>query len=240
MADSWDLDRGPSPEQSAGKHQGPLVPYLIDRTSATPLTASCPTDVMRNTLGVGPCQYILACEGLGAQGDPTPNSVMLWVEKQFEQKKEKKAADDIQERLAQMTRHVADARSRIERYHQFAAQVRKTLAGKQGSDQFRVTLDDLERCAAAGLSPASAPERAKQLASEVTVLIGSGNALPACQRLGHELRAIGAVQDRALAKCRMMVRRLQALGRTVAASQPPDAALAEEVQRLAQQMLQNK
>ena len=167
IADSWDLDRGPSPEQSAGKHQGPLVIYPIDRSTATPLTATCPTDVMRNTLGVGPCQYILACEGLASQGDPTPNSVMGWVEKQFEHKKQQKAADDIRERLAQMTQHVADARVRIERYKQFAGQARKTLAGKPGSDQFRAILDDLERCVAAGLSPASAPERARQLAGKL-------------------------------------------------------------------------
>jgi hypothetical protein len=239
IADSWDLDRGPSPEQSAGKHQGPLVTYPIDRSTATPLTATCPTDVMRNTLGVGPCQYILACEGLASQGDPTPNSAMGWVERQFEQKKQKKAADDIQERLAQMTKHVADARSRIERYRLFANQVRKALAGKEGAEEFGATLDDLERSAAGGLSTASAPERARQLAGEVAALIGTGNALATCQRLGQELRAIGAVQDRALATCRMTVRRLQAQGRTVAASQPADAGLAQEVQRLAGQMLRN-
>ena len=195
---------------------------------------------MRNTLGVGPCQYILACEGLASQGDPTPNSVMGWVEKQFEQNKQRKAADDIQERLTQMTKHVADARSRIERYNQFAAQVTKTLAGKPGADQFRATLGDLERCAAAGLGPASAPDRARQLADKVAALIVAENDLAACQSLGQELRAIGAVQDRALATCRMMVRCLQAQGRTVAASQSSDASLAQEVRRLAEQMLQNK
>src|SRR5262249_20881953 len=102
-ADSWDFDRGPEAGQTRAKHEGPLLTYLIDRTPATPLTASCPTDVMRNTLGVGPCQYILACEGMGAEGDPTPNSVMGWVEKQFQQKKQRKAADDIKERLEFMT-----------------------------------------------------------------------------------------------------------------------------------------
>ena len=38
----------------------------------------------------------------------------------------------------------------------------------------------------------------------------------------------------------MTVRRLQAQGRTVAASQPPDASLPKEVQRLAEQILQSK
>jgi hypothetical protein len=240
LANSWELDRGLGPGQNDGKHPGPFVIYPIDRSTSTPLTATCPTDVMRNTLGVGPCQYILACEGLASQGDPTPNSVMSRVEKQFEQKKDKKAASDIKERLDQMTQHVADARLRIERYSDFAPRVRKGVAGKPGSDAFEAIIDDLQRCVTNGLGPASAPAKARQLAAEVAALIGTENAFAACQRPGQQLRAIGAIQDRALAKCRMAVRRLQSQGRTTASSQPADAGLAQEVQRLAEQMLQSK
>jgi hypothetical protein len=240
VADSWDMDRGPQPDQTAGKHQGPLLVYPIDRSTATPLTASCPTDVMRNTLGVGPCQYILACEGLAAQGDPTPNSVMNWVEKQFEGKKEKKAANDIKERLEQMVKHVADARLRIGRYAEFAGQVRKLSAHKPGSGPCLSIVDDLDRFIVAGLTPAASPERAKKLATEVAALIGKENALAACQDLGEQLRSIGAVQDSTLAKCRMAVRRLRQQGRAIDASQSQDAGVAEEVWRLAEQMLLRK
>ena len=237
-ADSWDMDRGPSPQQSAGDHQGPLVIYPLDRSIATPLTATCPTDVMRNTLGVGPCQYILACEGLASQGDPTPNSVMGWVEKQFEQKKEKKAADDIKERLNQMAQHIADARSRIERYADFSGEMRKLLASK--SDPFHAINDDLARFAGSGLALESSPERARQLAGEVADLLGQENAAAACRRLGEQLRSIGSIQDGTLAKCRMAVRRLKQQARTVATSQLPEAGLAPEVQRRAERFLQIK
>jgi hypothetical protein len=240
LADSWDKDRGPSPEQTAGKHLGPLIVYPIDRSSATPLTAVCPTDVMRNTLGVGPCQYILAVEGLAAEGDPTPNNVMDWVEKQFEQKKETKAADDIKERLEQMAAHVGHVRVRIERYGEFAGQVRGLLAGKAGAEPFAPIVADLNRFVEAGLSPTASPERARQLAAEVSALIGKENALDACRRLGEQLRSIGAVQDGALAKCRMAVRRLRQEGRTIAIVQPQDAELAQQIQRLAEQMLQKR
>jgi hypothetical protein len=240
VADSWDGDGGPSPEQVAGKHTGPLIVYPIDRSASTPLTTVCPTDVMRNTLGVGPCQYILAVEGLAAEGDPTPNNVMNWVEKQFEQKKESKAADDIKERLEQMTRHIADARTRIVRYREFAGQTRSLLAGKRGAEPFASIVADLSRFAEAGLAPAATPERARQLAAEVTALIGKENALAACQRLGGQLRTIGAIQDGALARCRMAVRRLKQEGRTIAVNQPQDAGLAQEVQLMAEQMLQKK
>jgi hypothetical protein len=240
VADSWDRERGPSSEQAAGRHSGPLVVYPLDRTRATPLTATCPTDVMRNTLGVGPCQYILAVEGMSAQGDPTPNSVMGWVEKQFEQKKDRKAADDIKERLEQMTKHVAEARARMERYAAFAGQVRKLLAGKPGSEPYVPMVDALDRVAKPGLAPSAAPERASQLAAEVSALIGKEDALAACQRSGEQLRVIGAVQDSTLTKCRMCVRRLRQEGRTIAVNQPAAAGLAQEVQRLADQMLLKK
>ncbi len=238
-ADSWDMESGPSPEQQAGTHEGPLLTYLIDRTPATPLTVLCPTDVMRNTLGVGPCQYILACEGLGAQGDPTPNSVMGWVEKQFQQRKQRKAADDIKDRLAHMTQHVREAHSRISRYAELSVKVGAVLAPPSAPESLRLLGQELGRYAAAGMVPEAAPERAQELARGVQGLVNRENAEGACLRLGEQLRAIGAIQDRALARCRMTVRRLRQEARMLAA-EPGAPAAVTEAQRLADQVLQDK
>jgi hypothetical protein len=259
LADSWTTEKpdGARPDRSAGfsplpldpatgkrtEAQAPTAPllvYPIDRSGATPLTVTCPTDVMRNTLGVGPCQYILACEGLSAQGDPTPDSVMKWVEKQFEQKKQKKAADDIKERLGVMVEHVAQAKTRMQRYAEFAGQLQKALAGKPGAELFRPAVDDLARFVAIGLGPTAEPAQAKSLAGEVAALVGKDDSLAKCQQLGERLRSIGAVQDGVLARCRMAVRRLQAQSRTMIASQSLDTGLAQEIQKLTDQMLQNK
>jgi hypothetical protein len=114
------------------------------------------------------------------------------------------------------------------------------LANKPGADTFRSIVDDMDRSIATGLGPTASPERARQLATEVSALIGKENALPACQRLGEQLRSIGAVQDRTLARCRMAVRRLKQQGRTDVANHSPTAGLAQEVQSLAEQMLQKK
>ena len=239
-ADSWEFHRGPTPSQAAGPHQGPLLIYPLDRTSDTPLTATCPTDVMRNTLGVGPCQYILACEGMAAQGDPTPNSVMNWVEKQFQQKKEKKAADDIKERLEVMVKHVAEARARLTRYQDFATRARALLAERPGMESPRAIVANLDRFLAAGLAPGASPDRARQLAEQLAAQIGKENALAACQELGAQLRALGTVQDSTLARCRMAVRRLRQEGRTMTAPAPGAGDPAQAVRSLAEQMLQSK
>ncbi|MHC4171697.1 MAG: hypothetical protein ACYST5_02000 [Planctomycetota bacterium] len=78
------------------------------------------------------------------------------------------------------------------------------------------------------------------LADKVIVLIGQGDALAQCQKLGSQIRAIAAVQDRALSKCRMAVRRIRQQCMMVAGREPQAADFAGEMQEMAEQMLQKK
>jgi hypothetical protein len=234
LADSWDLEKEPP----AGTQEKSTLIYPIDRSAATPLTVTVPTDIMRNALGVGPCQYILSCEGMTAEGNPTPNDVMNWIEKQFEQKKEKKVADDIKERLEQMTIHIGEARTRITRYAEFAAQIGKLSGAKES--EFGAILNDLDRFTAAGLVATATPARAKQLAGEVAALIGKENSANSSKTIGTQLRDIGAIQDRALARCRMGVRRLKQQGRAMPGTEMKETELAQQIHRLAEQMLQKE
>jgi hypothetical protein len=111
-------------------HAWPVIVYPIDRSRATPLRVFCPIDILRNTLGVGPCQYILEKEGFGSDIQPTADQVTSWVENLFEKKKEKQAADQIEERLKQMVEHMRQTQARIGQYGDFARQVQK-LRDKQ-------------------------------------------------------------------------------------------------------------
>ena len=217
----------------AVKGCGALVVYPLDRSRATPLTVLCPIDVMRNTLGVGPCQYVLAMEGLGTGGDPTPAVVASWIEKQFKRGRSRRRSAEIAERLGQMIRHVKHADARIGQYAAFGARV-TALLGSSGARATRGIADEL-----AASRPRAAPEQARSLAAAITALIGKENALPECQRLAGELRRVGAAQDRALARCRMVARRLKQWGRTTAA-EPAAAELARAVQRMAEGMLAKK
>lgn len=215
------------------------IVYPLDRVQDTPLTVVLPTDVMRNTLGVGPCQYILAVEGMAAEGDPTPNNVMEWVEKQFDDKKEKKVADDIQERLDLMVKHIAEANGRIRGYAAFAAAAKPKLAADPKAAAWLAIVNEMERHAQSGLVPAAAPERANKLAAGVLALIGKNNAAADCKRLAAQLRQIGTLQDHAMARCRMALRRLRQEGRTADGNTPANPAGAA-IQKLAEQMLSEK
>jgi len=233
LAVSYDYEKGPP--AGVALPDGPTIIYPIDRTKATPLTTVLPMDVMRSTLGVGPCQYVLQAEGLATEANPTPEQVSHWVEQQFKRKKEKAAAAEIKDRLAQMADHVGRVQARIGQYGGSAKQLR-TLCQKHATDEGAARcltiVGQLEQAAA---MKGEEPKAARQLADAVAALIGKENALEECQKLGEELRAIGSAQDAALARCRLHVRRLRAQCAT-----RPDSALSKELEPLVERMLRGK
>ena len=199
---------------------GPFIVYPIDRSRSTPLTVFCPIDVTRNTLGVGPCQYILAVEGIGKGQQETPAQVTKWIERQFKRKRAKRSADQIKEQLGQMVHHIEAAQRRIDQYADFAQRVDWLCAehGKMGTDQtsglspffqLRAIAGDMAQGIKQRREAMKSPLSVRQLADGVVALIGKPDALAECQKLGGEIRAIGAAQDTTLSKCRMAARRLR-------------------------------
>ncbi|MGA2066008.1 MAG: hypothetical protein ABSG86_13630 [Thermoguttaceae bacterium] len=233
------LDRGPRTVPSAWHYPAPLLAYAMDRDRATPLTTFCPMDVLRNTLGVGPCQYILQTEGLATEA--TPDNVMTWVEKQFSRKKEKKEAEEIRRQLDEMVKHIGHAQARIGQYGRLAEEVRELCKADAGlGDRAAATLNHiavgLQQTAAAAekLLPA---DRAAPLVARVIGLVGKADGAAQCQRLGAAVRAIGAGQDATLSNCRMAVRWLRQSAAMIAEEDPRGAELARAVQARADQFL---
>jgi len=224
-----------------------LVVYPIDRSRTTPLTTFCPIDILRATLGVGPCQYILQTEGLASDANPTPDNVMTWVEKQFSKKKEKKAADEIRDMLLQMADHVEHVQKRIAQYAELARDVRRLCEGPaagsaaaQATQSLRPTLDRLEEAVGAVSGNARPVEQVRKWAGEIAALIGQQNAAAECRRLGLEIRRLGASQDRTLANCRMAARWMRQQAATWPAQSPDTAGLAEKIHARIDQVLGNK
>jgi hypothetical protein len=224
----------PPAAASGGKMAaGPLLVYALDRTQATPLTAFTPVDIMRNTLGVGPCQYVLETEGLTSQDNPTPDLVMAWIEKSLKRKKAPEA-DDVKERLKAMAELVGRVDARIKRYADLAADVQAILAKAAPAEapaaqMMGPTLDTIRRAAKAGLGPSPASERAARLAEPIVAAAAKGQATPEFERLAAEVRAIGAAQDKALATCRLTARWLNEQCGMVAADSPPCTEIARRV-----------
>jgi hypothetical protein len=216
-----------------------ILVYPLDRSRATPLTAMCFTDVLRNTLGVGPCQYILQTEGLDADANPTPDTAMTWIEQQFKKKKDQQAAAEIRQRLKQMVGHVEQVEGRIGQYAALAARLQplcKTPAEEGDAAEtvktLRSAVAELGRRAAAEQTASGAVQQAAGLAKQVVALVGKEDATGECERLGAELRQVGAKQDRTLSRCRMAARWLREQARTVAAGPPRDAAVPQMARQI--------
>ena len=241
----------PMPTLKAGKY----VIYPIDRTKATPLTTFTPVDIMRNTLGFGPCQYILETEGLASQDPPTPDQVMTWIEKQFKRGKQKESADEIRERLKAMAELVGRTETRINRYADFAAELQKLLTAEDSTNGrlLKATVGVLAESAAAGLSATSKtrrvedppgrsepPGRIAKLSDAVIGLIGKDTAAADLAPLAAEIRGIGAAQDRALAKGRMAVRWLNCQASSFAAPSPDALLMEKEISKRTEAFLVGK
>jgi len=233
--------RGP-----AGLPPHPLLVYPLDRSRATPLTAFCPTDVLRNTLGVGPCQYILQTEGLQSDTNPTPDNVMTWIEKQIVRKRHKKSAEEIRDLVQQMTQHVDHVAERIQRYAKLGHDVQQRCTEAEASSSLRAAAAALQPIAAGIQSEATAaevtavPQRVRGLAAQVAALTDQTDPLAECQRLGADLRTLGATQDRVLANSRMEARWLRARAKMLAADEPATATWTQRTQHLVDAALQDK
>ncbi|MHC4749701.1 MAG: hypothetical protein ACYTFW_07470 [Planctomycetota bacterium] len=223
---------------------GSVIVYPINRSRATPLMVFCPIDILRNTLGVGPCQYVLEKEGFGTELQPTPDQVTRWIENLFRKKKEKQASAQIEERLKEMIEHIRQVQTRINQYGDFAQQIRE-LSEKEKSNKAIADIlgkllsivEDMEQNIVIRSKAMKPSESAVPLADKMISLIGKGDAFAHCQELGAQIRAIGAAQDKALSKCRMAVRRIKQQCIMIAGREPNTAGFAAKIQELAEQML---
>ena len=140
--------------------------------------------------------------------------------------------------LGQMVQHVGHVQTRIQRYAQFARDV-KALCEAEQSGLYGIA-GYLGPAAAAAADKPTPSERAARLADEIDKLTAKKDALAECQQLGAEVRAIGALQDRTLANCRMAARWLKQSAAMLAEDSPREAVLAKKIQARAEQMLQAK
>ncbi len=223
-----------------------LLLYPMDRSRSTPLTAVLPIDVLRNTLGVGPCQYLLQCEGLATESDPTPAAVMDGIERLFSRKRDRQAAGEINERLDEMLKHLGDAQRRIDQHRETEKRLRGAFnscvsaAPATAAAPIQRELDRLQALLADSAAASAATGDGARLASQVRELIGKPNSVEEVRRFGTELRSIGERQDAARSGALQLYRRLYALtNQASTAGQNRWAPLMRELTPLLEQPLEN-
>jgi hypothetical protein len=131
------------------KFDGPVVIYPLTRLAETPVDCYTPVDIVRNTLGVGPCQYLLDVEGQKQEhvGRATCH-VRTLLNEVYGSGQQKARRQDIEHYLGDALDFVTHIRNRVLAYIAFGRELRNYLGEQRAAHpEFKEPLDALEALA---------------------------------------------------------------------------------------------
>jgi hypothetical protein len=129
--------------------EGPAVIYPLTRLSDTPVEWYTPVDVVRNTLGVGPCQHLLDVEGQKQEhvGRATCH-VRTLLNETYGAGLQKAKRKEIENYLGDALDFVTHIRNRILAYVEFGRDLRKYLATqREARPELKDAIESLEAIA---------------------------------------------------------------------------------------------
>jgi hypothetical protein len=230
---------------------GPALVYPINRLETTPLEEFTIVDIMRATLGVGPCEYILDVEGQKKtfQGRPTCASRTI-LDGIYTKKEQKEKNVEVRRTLDEVITFVRHIRGRIGDYVAFSHEIDAYLeAQKNAHAESEALLADMQKTArridayvAQRKEGIRTPEDATQLVEDFRsnlVDYEGDDAVIKCKQVTAALVGIGGNQDELVGECRMVVKTLRQQAAMAMTTDPRVAPVATEVRRRTQQMLRN-
>jgi hypothetical protein len=234
---------------------GPTVIYPLDRATtapfSTPIDKLTVVDLVRMTLGVGPCQYILDLEGQkgNSRGVATcyARDVINAIYKEGTQLRHQ---PEIDEQLDAAVAFIRNVRNRIDEYVTFGHDMQAYLnEQKRLHPEHAEFLDELllvngrldeffdanrERIR----TPAEAEENAAGFRKELLTYAG-GDAYAKCEARMRTFTSIGGAQDGLVAACRMIVKTLRQRAGLAMAQNPDLKEIAAEIRARTQAILRN-
>jgi hypothetical protein len=231
--------------------RGPVVVYPINRVAKTPLESYTVVDVMRNTLGVGPCQHILDIEGQQSEykGRATC-SVRDTLTPIYEKHEQIARRADVDRTLDEGLTFVKHIRGRIVHYVDFGKNLRQYLAAqKQAHGELAQTIAELEQLTseiddhvAARAGKIKTPEDVARMNDDFRKdVLGrdDSEALARCQAYAKALVEVGGNQDELVGECRYVVKALRQRAAILLALDPRMAPIAAEIRTRTQEALRN-
>jgi hypothetical protein len=222
-----------------------VVTYPLDRGRGTPLTAFTVTDLVRETLGVGPCEYILDVKGqrLATTGIYTCAGTAL-LKKIMENYDESKHKAEIDKVFNDMMIFVKHYRGRVEEYIAFRKEMLDYLKQqKNAHPELQTFVLDMERITSGFPSKIEkdVPDRVAKLADEFRATLGSQDdaAKKARERINAAIRDAGGYQDGIVNGCHKTANMLRYLAGIEAACNPKAIGVAGEIRLRARKILRN-
>lgn len=234
---------------------GPAVIYPLDRAQAapfrTPLESLTVVDLVRLTLGVGPCQYILDLEGQkrNSRGVATcyARDVINAIYKEGTQLQNRAA---IEEHLDAAVAFITNVRGRIDEYVKFGQEMTAYLEEqKRLQPRCAAFLDELlqvtkrldqffEASRERIHSPAFAQQNAALFRDQLLTYTGP-DAYQKCAAQMGVFTSIGGAQDGLVASCRMIVKTLRQRSGLAMTENPEVKEIATEIRKRTQAILRN-
>lgn len=230
---------------------GPAIFYPLNRVKATPLNQFALVDIVRETLGVGPCQYILDVEGqhTSYKGRPTCATRDL-LNPIYEQKQQKQKRTVVEKGLDDVFAFISHIRRRIDDYvtfgHETIAYLQEQKKDHPQSiaffEEMETLIEDIDRSFEQRKdkihSIAYANDLIKNFRKTMVDYEGE-DALAKCKKFTAALVDIGGNQDELVGECRVAVKLLRQHAALAMAVNPDVAPYAKEIRRRTQEMLRN-
>ena len=233
------------------RFDGPAVVYPINRLKTTPLDQFTVVDVVKNTLGVGPCQYVLDVEGQGA----TRKGVATCATRDelqaiYKANQQKQSRAKIETSLNQVVIFVKHIRSRIEEYSAWGHDMLKYLdEQKKAHPELTPFLDEMAAITNgidAGIAKRREKIKTPQYVVDLTedfrknLLDKEGpDAVKECVRITEAIVEVGGNQDELVGESRVHVKILRQRAAMAMATNPAAAEVAKEIRDRTQKILRN-
>jgi len=229
------------PLSKPDRFQGPAVIYPVNRVPGTPLREFTVVDVVRATLGVGPCEYILDVEGQGAtrKGRATcaTRDALKAIYAARQQKQKRAEIEKILDEVVVFVKHI---RSRIDQYVDFGHEILAYLEQQKKAHPelagFLAEMESATRAIDVVLERRKASIQTPQYVVDLTEdfrknLLDneSDDALKKCTAITHAIVVVGGNQDELVGECRNAVKVLRQRAGLALATNPRAAEIAREI-----------
>jgi hypothetical protein len=246
LGHSWSPDRA----RQVG-FQGPVLIYPLKRARSTPLDQFTVVDLVRATLGVGPCQYILDVEGQGShyEGMATcgARDALGEIYRNHQQKQKRAEIEKVLQQVVVFVKHI---RGRIEDYVAFAHDLTSYLDQQQEKHpelaawlgEMRSLTAKVDEHVAARKESIKTPQYVIDLTGKfrLTVMDYEGaDALEKCEAITNAIVEVGGNQDELVGECRMVVKAIRQRAGLALAVEPRAAEIAREIRDRSHQVLRN-
>ncbi|MBN1442259.1 MAG: hypothetical protein JXA90_06095 [Planctomycetes bacterium] len=229
--------------------RGPAVIYPINRLAGTPIETYTVVDIVRNTLGVGPCQYILDVENQRQEhvGRATCH-VRSLLDEIYKKGQQKAKREEIDEYLDDGLAFVTHIRGRIDQYVEFGREVRKYIEKQKAVHpelaEFLAEMNGLaaefdERIGARRelIKTPGFVARMNDDFREKLIDDTSPDVLAKLKAYTDALTRLGGNQDELVGECRWIARTLRQRAGIRMATDPACAPVAEAIREMARKAL---